>query len=703
MTGHLKKAIWIFPLLIAGLVALLGWWGNERLHQAIADELKEDLSSTLNANVTALQIWATNQMRMATTLAEEPTVRTEAIRLLDHSAGGPLAARLANAADPLGSFLRPRLSRMGYEIAQLVDTNFIVAAVSSRLGFGAGLPVSEAHTNQFAALFASGSPVIITPFKPELPVLKRLSPRGGNFGRTNFLSFLGRGRQRRGDVMLMQVAAPVRDHAGLVRGALALVINPTNEFSRILSVARHGDSGETYAFDQTGLLISQSRHDAELRQLGLLTNDSSALNLRLHDPGVDLTRGHQPATTNLATAPLTRMVASASAGEDGVEVVPTRDYRGVLVVGAWRWLPQFGIGVVTQVEATEAFWLLHMLQVIFILLFLLLILCSVVLFIFSYASLAWQERLSAAELKLRQLGQYTLEEKIGAGSMGVVYRAHHALMRRQTAVKLLLPELADAGSVKRFEREVRLTCQLAHPNTIQIYDYGHTPDGVFYYAMELLSGLNLRELVEQFGPQPEGRVINLLTQICNSLAEAHALGLIHRDIKPSNVFLSDRGGVPDYVKVLDFGLIHDSRTSDHESDHDGLAGTPWFMAPEMIATPAATDARSDIYALGGLAYYLLTGKYIFENESVSEVLQKQLTEIPLPPSQLTANPISPELEQIILACLAKNPEDRPQSALELAAQLAQSPAANDSTPDSRAAWWLDYRRQKPEPAPAPSA
>ena len=693
MTGHLKKAIWIFPLVIAGLVALLGWWGNERLHQTIADELKADLSATLNANVTALEIWSTNQMRMATALAEEPTVRTQATRILEHhpamdNAGG----------DPLGAFLRPRLSRMGYEIAQLVDTNFIVAAVSSRIGLGAGLPVSEAHTNQFAELFASGSPVIITPFKPDYSGPRRIQPRGGNFGRTNFLSFLNRGRQRRGDVMLMQVAAPIHDRDGFVRGALALVINPTNEFSRILSVARHGDTGETYAFDQTGLLISQSRHDSELKQLGLLTNDSSALNLRLHDPGVDLTLGLKPATTNLSTEPLTRIVASAVAGEDGVDVIPTRDYRGVPVIGAWRWLPQFGIGVATEVEATEAFWLLHMLQIIFILLFLLLVLCSVVLFIFSYANLAWQERLSAAEHKLRQLGQYTLEEKIGAGSMGVVYRAHHGLMRRKTALKLLLPELADEASVKRFEREVRLTCQLAHPNTIQIYDYGHTPDGVFYYAMELLSGLNLRELVDQFGPQPEGRVINILSQICNSLAEAHALNLIHRDIKPSNIFLSDRGGVPDYVKVLDFGLIHDCRTGPDESDKDGLAGTPWFMAPEMIQNPAAADARSDIYALGGLAYFLLTGKYMFDSESVAVVLEKQMNEIPAPPSGITENPISPVMEQIILACLEKDPAARPQSALELAARLAESPAANDSTPDSRAAWWLMFRQQKTEVA-----
>ena len=268
-------------------------------------------------------------------------------------------------------------------------------------------------------------------------------------------------RGRRGNTSLMQVAAPLTEN-GVVRGALALVINPTNEFSRILSVARTGDSGETYAFDQTGLLISESRFDNQLKALGLLdtTNASSALNLRLRDPGGDLTKGYKPETTNSATESLTHFVAEAIDGDDGVDVAPSRDYRGVPVIGAWRWLPQLGIGVVTQMDATEAYQSLRVLQFIFIALFLLLVLCAVVLFVFSYANLAWRRRLGEAELKLKQLGQYTLGEKIGEGGMGVVYRARHALMRRDTAVKLLLPDRADAAAIQRFEREVCLTCQL---------------------------------------------------------------------------------------------------------------------------------------------------------------------------------------------------------------------------------------------------
>jgi serine/threonine protein kinase len=338
---------------------------------------------------------------------------------------------------------------------------------------------------------------------------------------------------------------------------------------------------------------------------------------------------------------------------------------------------------------------LRVLQFIFITLFLLLVLCAVVLFVFSYANLAWRRRLGEAELKLKQLGQYTLGEKIGEGGMGVVYRAHHALMRRDTAVKLLLPDRADAAAVQRFEREVRLTCQLTHPNTIQVYDYGRTPDGIFYYAMELLAGLNLHDLIFRFGPQPEGRVIQILTQVCESLAEAHALGLVHRDIKPSNIFLCARGGVLDWVKVLDFGLVREFRNpSDTPREEQEFAGTPSFMSPEAIKNSAANDPRSDLYAVGAIGYFLLTGKCVFEDEDILELQKKQLAAPPLPPSQRTTNKISAELELAILRCLERDPEQRPQSALELRDLFLTSPHAADYTPEARAAWWAEFHGQK---------
>ena len=686
MRNSFKPPLWLVPLVIAALVAVFGWWGNLRLRDTIQDQLRDQLNATLNANVTALAIWTTNQIKFATLLAEEPGVRNLGLHILDHPPVPGQDFRPSADAEKFGSYLRPRLNQMGYEIAQLVDTNFIVAATSGRIRLPTGTPIFDAHTNKFAELFTDDQPVMITPFKPDMLLDNRGLRIGPGLGNTNGWRRPRRlpppgGRPRRGDITLMQVAAPVHDADGVVRGALALIINPDTEFSRILSVARSGDSGETYAFDQTGLLISHSRFDAQLHQLGLLnaTNSSSALYLRLHDPGGDLTTGFHPTDPDPATRPLILSAAAAVDGMDGVEVVPFRDYRGVPVVGAWRWLPHLGFGVATQIDAEEAYRPLHVVRLLFLMLLLLLILCAIGMFLFSYANVTSRRRLSEAELKLKQLGQYTLEEKIGEGGMGVVYRARHALMRRDTAVKLLLPDRADPETIQRFEREVRLTCQLTHPNTIQVYDYGHTPDGIFYYVMEYLRGLNLHELVARFGPVPEARVIHILLQICDSLTEAHALGLIHRDIKPGNVYLCERGGIPDSIKVLDFGLVQE--------------GTPWFMPPEAIRDSISSDPRSDLYSVGALAYYLLTGAYAYNGETVREIHENQLAGPPPAPSQQGNHPISAELDNLVLRCLAADPENRPQSTKDLRALLLAIPHITEWTAQDQLAWWEQFHRQ----------
>jgi serine/threonine-protein kinase len=296
--------------------------------------------------------------------------------------------------------------------------------------------------------------------------------------------------------------------------------------------------------------------------------------------------------------------------------------------------------------------------------------------------------------KARQLGQYTLEEEIGQGGMGKVYRARHALLRRPTAVKLIRASDASDAARARFEREVQLTSSLSHPNTIAIYDYGHTPDGVFYYAMEYLQpGLSLEALVELDGPQPEGRVVHILRQVCGALAEAHGIGLIHRDIKPANVMLCERGGLCDVAKVLDFGLVKDlaAPTEQALTSNATLTGTPLYMNPEAIESPELVDARSDLYALGAVAYFLLTGRPVFEGRSVVEVLAQHLHDPPVPPSELLGSPIDPQLEELVLRCLAKDREQRPGNAGALLAAIEAGPARHVPawTRDDARAWWQD--------------
>jgi serine/threonine-protein kinase len=292
----------------------------------------------------------------------------------------------------------------------------------------------------------------------------------------------------------------------------------------------------------------------------------------------------------------------------------------------------------------------------------------------------------------RRLGQYVIEEKIGGGGMGEVYRARHGMMRRPTALKLLRSGHARETDRLRFEREVQLTARLTHPNTITIFDYGRTDDGVFYYAMELLDGANLQRIVEVSGAQPAGRVLRILTTACGALAEAHGLGLIHRDVKPANIVLCTQGGEPDVVKVLDFGLVKELALDGDASltVASALIGTPLYMAPESILDPQTIDARADLYALGAVAYFLLAGSAVFRGKTIVEVCAQHLHQ---EPERLAERGVlvSPELEAIVRACLAKKPEDRPQSAVELRASLGACRGVEPWGEDQARAWWLEHR------------
>ncbi len=294
------------------------------------------------------------------------------------------------------------------------------------------------------------------------------------------------------------------------------------------------------------------------------------------------------------------------------------------------------------------------------------------------------------ELKeLRQLGQYTLEAKIGEGGMGTVYRARHAMMRRPTAIKLLSSDANSQNRHERFEREVQETARLTHPNTITIFDYGRTPSGVFYYVMELLDGATAEAVVELAGPMPAERVVHVLTGLCGSLAEAHGVGLIHRDVKPANIVLCSQGGRPDVPKLLDFGLVKEfgQAPATDLTDASIVTGTPLYMAPEMITDPDTIDERADIYALGAVGYFLLTGTHVFSGKTAVEVCSHHLHTKPEAPSERLGSVVPEGLAAILLRCLAKQPDDRPASAAALAALLLTCIGDRAWTVQDAEAWW----------------
>ncbi len=289
-------------------------------------------------------------------------------------------------------------------------------------------------------------------------------------------------------------------------------------------------------------------------------------------------------------------------------------------------------------------------------------------------------RLGQQVSRARELGSYRLGELLGRGGMGEVYLAHHRMLARPAAIKLIRPEVlsGDEGSqgqlaAARFRREAEAAARLKSPHTVQLYDFGVTEEGRLYLVMELLEGSNLDQLVRQGGPLPAARVAHVLRQVCESLEEAHDAGLVHRDIKPANIHLGQVGREPDFVKVLDFGLVKSiagTTGDDSLASVTGVAlGTPAFMAPEMVHGETV-DGRADLYSLGCVAYYLLTGHLVFQGETAIQTVVLHLQQAPVPPSERTGNPIPPALERLVLACLAKSPSDRPQSAAELASGLA---------------------------------
>jgi serine/threonine-protein kinase len=307
--------------------------------------------------------------------------------------------------------------------------------------------------------------------------------------------------------------------------------------------------------------------------------------------------------------------------------------------------------------------------------------------------------------RARELGSYRLEEKLGEGGMGEVWRARHRMLTRPAAIKLIRPSLpgdARAGvseeAIRRFEREAQVIARLRSPHTVELFDFGRADDGAFYYVMELLEGLDADSLLRRFGPTPPERAIYLLRQVCHSLSEAQSCGLVHRDIKPANIFLCRYGEEYDFVKVLDFGIVRAVRDAEDPSpmhtQGNAVRGTPAFIAPEQ-AMGTDLDGRADIYATGCVAYWLLTGQLVFTADTPMGLLLKHAQTPPTPPSARTELPIPPALDDLVLACLAKDPAKRPQSARELSCRLAEVEGASAWTQDRARDWWVTHQPALP--------
>ncbi len=627
--GYLALGIVLTCMTLVGINVLTRLAMQSTLRELRSSSLK----SGLDVTVEALQLWIDYEKTRVDMVARDPEMRDQTQRLAQLVAADNAIPQLI--ASPWQASIRAQLeAEFGDQVKYAIwDRRFVTLADWSPDGTGVGTGVSAYGAAPLTRVFEGQTIIDLPRHNETISKDYPLAPR----------------------TPTVLILAPIRDDQQQVVAALLIYgIGADERFNQILGLVRFGRTGETYAFDKTGLMISESRFNADLQTAGLVDPEEgqSSLRVYLRDPGGDLTRGFRP-TSPAATWPLTTMARFATAGQDGVDLDGYRDYRGVMVVGAWKWLDEYDFGVATEMDKGElnsAFRYLK-LQSAFKLGLLAIALAST---LWSYHSLARLRRRVGTD---SQLGQYTLEEKIGEGGMGVVYKARHALLKRPTAVKLLKADVANSRTTAWFEREVQLASQLTHPNTIAIYDYGITAEGLFYYAMEYLDGVTLLQVVQQSGPLSVRRTIHILRQIAGSLREAHHLGLVHRDIKPHNVMLCQRAGETDMVKVLDFGLVKE--LSEQSKASTVLAGTPMYMAPERIGSPDAVDPRMDIYAFGAVGYFLLTGQEIFANEDGRGLLYHVMNTVPPRVTQCVATPIPAELADLIASCLAKDPQDRP--------------------------------------------
>ena len=489
------------------------------------------------------------------------------------------------------------------------------------------------------------------------------------------------------------VSHALTNNKGEIIAILSLARAAKKEFSLLLSVTHMGETGESYAVDPNGMLLTSSRFQNQLLEYGSehFSKGDSIFNFYVRDPGVSLKKSDP--TESKEFWPLTKAAqaiqsyALLNEKKLGIIKEPYRDYRGEEVVGAWLWFPDYRFGVITEIDKKEAYSILSIVTSSFVIVGL--VFAS--MFVLSMFSTLKIVRLSA-KVNRDKFGSYIIQKQIGEGGMSNVYLAGHELLQRPTALKVLKPEALNKVSESRFKAEAKQISRLRNPHTIELYDYGITETGTIYYAMEYLDGINLKELVKLTGELPINRAIKILLDVCLSIKEAHDLNLIHRDIKPQNVMICVLGGVYDMVKVLDFGLVKDLEhdTTEELTKQTDITGTPVYMAPERITTPTKTDTQIDIYAIGALAFYLLSSRPLLNYKNDLDIMYQIINTVPENVSTFRSD-LPDVLNNLIAVCLEKDPDNRPESVdflIHIFKQLALDFPYEDKEAEK---WWKRFQ------------
>ncbi len=666
------------------VLALIGYLVQRYIETLRKEIRRETLNEIVDSNVLALRAWLDHEIEKAQSWARSSHLRQSVGELVSLTRDADDPSQTPGAA-PIRLQIHREITALAGREEQFTiwDQRYRLIAGASSAGGRIGQNATPWGASILASVFEGHSE--LAPLERDHSIAKL----------DQSMAFHPH----------LAIVTPLCDADGHIIAALQIHDSKSKEKSKQITRAfRLGESGETYIFNRDGQLLTTSRFDRQLEQAGLIptATEDGIRNIYLRDPGGNTTAGYrfeQPASA----LPLTKMARMCLSGNDGCDVDGYRDYRGVIVVGAWRWIDDLQVGVATEFDADEVDPSAGVTRVFAWAVIVQSALCLCIA-AGSYYSI---RRLRHRFGEDQKLGQYRLEKQIGEGGMGRVFKAQHELLKRPTAIKLLKPQFSDSESIARFQREAQSASQLEHVNTVRVLDYGVSEERIFYLVMEYIDGITLARLVDLENAIEPARVIFLLRQILYSLREAHHAGLVHRDLKPGNVMICVRGGTSDVVKVLDFGLAKPIHTTSSQSitASNLVAGTPQYLAPERLHDPGTNDPRSDLFSFGAVAFFLLTGRNAVGGQSIAEILHQLANVPPSRPSEHTTQAIPPALDDLVFRCLSKEPKDRPDSAQQILNQLdgiSDLPEWSEAQADQ---WWAKYRQtfQSSHPPDAPTA
>jgi len=642
------------------LLLVLGVWTHNRVKEKLVEMSANDITRTINALHLSLDIWIKDYKHDVRTISSGNQLRTGIESFLNNQETGK--------ADVL-QILSKSIDLKRYSGFAVISLNAEV--ILSNIETNEGHKIKEENRGALARVAQGeilfGPPIIVPGWKSEN--IDKRKPAN------------------------IWVSNAILDSNQKAIAILTVSRAASNEFTELLTVNQMGNSGESYAVNQNGLMLTTSRFEYDLHKMGLIDSTvlGSELNLYVKDPGVNLKKQKPKEAKEFWSLTKAAQAIQTFSLEDqeksGIILEPYRDYRGEPVIGAWLWLPKYSFGIITEIDAAEAYAPLPFITFSFILIFTVLS----AFFVYSMFSSLKVVKLSQKAQK-GKFGQYIITKKIGEGGMSTVFLAGHELLQRPTALKVLKPEILNDISISRFKKEAQQISRLRNPNTIEIYDYGQTEEGTLFYAMEFLDGINIKELVKMNGSLSINRGIHILLHTCYSLQEAHNLNLIHRDVKPQNVMVCVLGGIYDMVKVLDFGLVKDleNTSSEELTQQAEITGTPLYMAPERITSPKNIDHRSDIYALGAMAYYMFSGQPLFEYKNDLDVMYQIINTLPQPLKSVN-NSVPAILSNLVEMCLDKDQEERPESIDVIIEILKKIKQDYPYSQEDAKKWWLRFQ------------